>query len=97
MTQVTNKSRRERGLRRLEVWVTEEHVKKLDQLCAENGWSRREQVEEMIDRDASTQSVASELRLVAATELRSIADGLSFSPSTAKSLRLAADYLEMRP
>lgn len=46
--QVTNASRRERGLRRLEVWLPEFVIAQLDEICDECGWSRAEIIRDMI-------------------------------------------------
>lgn len=52
--QVTNASRRERGLRRLEVWLPDWVVERLDEICNECGWSRAEVVRDMITSESES-------------------------------------------
>lgn len=58
MTQVTNASRRHRGLKRLEVWLPAEVEAKLAALCADSGYSRSDMVLAMIDVDYDSMIVA---------------------------------------
>lgn len=43
--QVTNASRRNRGLRRLEVWLPSATIAALDAICERTGYTRREVIE----------------------------------------------------
>jgi hypothetical protein len=58
-SQVTNASRRERGLRRLEVWIPAAALQQLDAICEESGWSRAEIIQDMITGESEE---ASEMR-----------------------------------
>lgn len=50
MTQ-TNAQRRQRGLRRLEVWVPEETIERLDVVCEDSGYTRGDQLAAMVDAE----------------------------------------------
>jgi hypothetical protein len=41
--------RRAAGRKRVELWLPEATVERLDEICAESGYTRGEQVESMID------------------------------------------------
>jgi metal-responsive CopG/Arc/MetJ family transcriptional regulator len=45
----TSAERRARGLRRLEVWLPADYVRKLDAISDASGYSRAEIIESMID------------------------------------------------
>lgn len=50
MTDRSSAARRARGLRRLDsVWITEDHLSKLDELAEEGGDSRAHVLESLID------------------------------------------------
>jgi hypothetical protein len=49
--QVTNASRRKRGLRRLEVWLDADTITALDEICERSGYSRRDVIKGYIDAE----------------------------------------------
>jgi hypothetical protein len=51
--------RRAAGRKRVELWLPEATVERLDEICAESGYTRGEQVESMIDEYEEWKKVAS--------------------------------------
>lgn len=49
----TSAQRRARGLRRIEIWVPVAYVRKLDCISSENGLSRAEVLQVLIDRECT--------------------------------------------
>jgi len=47
----SNAARVAAGRRRLHVWISEQSMARLDEICADSGYNRGEQVEAMIDLD----------------------------------------------
>lgn len=49
----TSAQRRARELHRLELWLPEEYVRKLDAICDDSGYGRGEQIMGMIDAETA--------------------------------------------